>query len=290
MKYIYLFLSLLFFSSCDLKEKKEGLKAPLSINQNVDSIKRIDQKNRHKKELNYIKRRNSNLKFFKNKEIDDKLYNQMYDSILVLEKQLKKILTNTRLKEINTSGKINLQTFSPNEMGYEMLDGLNIRKENTTILCTTNSIFFDFFKKQKKYELDNLSESDLENIFYCAFVSGYSITNFSSFKIEGKENIKAYGMIALGAQDTGPFTPNTLYVFASVNDNIYIMDKSIKKEIKQTEACINIWNSTYVSGDDQSEEKAWKKYCDCYRKNFKKDEQFVALKEDINDMLKLVID
>lgn len=279
MKYIYLVLFLTIFS-CNEKSKKNDLKKSSKINQ---EIKGNNDKNKRKQELNYVKRRNSNIEYFKNKEFNDRTYKQVNDSLFALEKLLKSILIPTKVKDINKTGKINLETFLP-ELGFGMLDGLTTYEKGISTLCTTSFIFSDYFKKQG-YKIDNISKSQIEDIFTNAFASDYTITSIQSFKINEKENIKTYGMISIDGQDIGPFKPNTLYALASIEDNIYLIRKSINNELIGLEKCDAIWSNT----DKESEDKTWRRYCECYKQEFTKNEQFLPLKKEIEEMTKLII-
>lgn len=280
MKYIYLVLFLTIFS-CNEKSKKNDFKKSSKINQ---EIKGNDNKNKREQELNYIKRRNSNIEYFKNKEFNDRTYKQVNDSLFALEKLLKSILIPTKVKDINKAGKINLETFLP-ELGFGMLDALTTYEKGISSLCTTSFIFSDYFKEQG-YKIDNISKSKIEDIFTNAFASDYTITGIQSFKINEKENIKTYGMISIDGQDIGPFKPNTLYALATIEDNIYLIRKSINNELKGLEKCEAIWSNT----DRESEDKTWRRYCECYRQEFTNNEQFLPLKKEIEEMTKLIIE
>ncbi|WP_324027843.1 hypothetical protein QSV08_07820 [Maribacter sp. BPC-D8] len=279
MKYIYLVLFLIIVS-CNEKVKNNDLKESSKISQ---KIKKNDNENKRKEELTYVRKRNSTSEYFENKEFNDSIYDEMNDSILVLEKLLQHIILPTKVEDINKTGQINLETFLP-EIGFGMLDGLITYKEEVSLLCTTSFIFSDYFKDQG-YKIDNISESEIEDIFSSAFASDYVITSIKTFKINVKENIQAYGMISLDGQDIGPFKPNALYALVSYEDNIYLINKSIKRELKGLEKCTTIGNNEY----EESEEKAWKHYCECYEQQFSHNEQFLPLKKEIEEMIKLVI-
>ncbi|MBO0592886.1 hypothetical protein I2486_15890 [Cellulophaga sp. E16_2] len=151
MKYIFIILLFLFISCNGQKNNTDTIKN----SEEKQSPTTIDGQNRLEKELHYIKQRNSNVDYFKNKEINDKIGHQMNDSILALEKLLKNILSTTRIPNLTKNGQINLQTFYP-EMGFGMLDGLWVEKEETMLLCISDYIFYDFFPE---YKFENLSPS-----------------------------------------------------------------------------------------------------------------------------------
>lgn len=281
MKYIYLIL-LLTFLSCNLKKNKEEKIAEVKQSSIIN-----DTISQRQKELNYIKRRNANAKYFKNKEINDNTDNQMTDSILALENLLKEILVDTKIKDINKNGKINIQTFFQ-ELGVGMLDGLRDYKKGLATLCITDFIFLNHFKEQyntqQNYNFNKLSESELEGIFSEAFAANHVITGVHSFKIKGKENMQGYGMISVDAQDIGSFTPNTLYAIVVVNNYIYLMNKSIEKDVNPIEKCTKIWENV----DSSFEERVWKNYCKCYKEEFVKSEQALYLEEEIKKMIKTI--
>ncbi|WFO16150.1 hypothetical protein M601_021240 [Cellulophaga baltica 4] len=269
MKYIYLVLFTAIFS-CNGQEKnndfKSNSKISLLAKGNENEIKR-------EQELNYIKRRNSNIAYFEEKEYNDRTYKQVNDSLLALEKLLQHILIPTRVQEINETGKINLETFLP-ELGFGMLDALTVYEKEISILCTTNFIFSDYFKEQG-YNFNNITENKIEDIFSYAFASDYVITGIHSYKINQTENIQAYGMISIDGQDIGPFKPNSLYALVIIEDNMYLISKSIKKELEGIEKCERIWNNV----DSESEDKTWENYCECYQREFTNNEQLLPLKK-----------
>lgn len=279
MKY-YLILCLAIFS-CNKQGNNNALKSNPKISQ---KIKEDDNINKREQELNYIKRRNSNIKHFKNQEFNNRTYKEMNDSLFALEKLLKNILIPTKVKDINKKGEINLQTFLP-ELGFGMLDALTTYEKEVSILCTTSFIFSDFFKEQG-YKIDNISETNIEDIFSNAFAASYTITSIHSFKINEKENVNIYGIVSIDGQDIGPFKPNTLYALTVIEDNIYLIRKSISQELKELEKCMTIWNNT----DGKSEDEIWKEYYDCYRKEFAHNEQFIPLKKEIEEMIKLIVE
>ena len=282
MKYIYLVLLLTIFS-CNEKSKKNDLKKSSKINQET---KGNNDKNKREQVLNYVKRRNSNIEYFKNREFNDRTYKQVNDSLFALEKLLKSILIPTKLKDINKTGKINLETFLP-ELGFGMLDGLTTYEKGISALCTTSFIFSDYFKKQG-YKFHNISESEIEDICASAFASDYVITNIHSFKINNIENIKAYGMVSIDGHEIGSFsTPNTLYLLAIIDDNIYLSQKTIKNKLQQIEKCKEAWENTDYHSME-SFDKSRENYCDCYKKEFINNEQFPILRKEIEEMLKLI--
>ncbi|AIZ43399.1 hypothetical protein [Cellulophaga baltica] len=286
-------ISIIFFTTCSQteknhKEKPETFHTETKKLDNSKTSSKISQegneKKEHKKELDYIKRRNLNVEYFKNKEFNDRTFKENRDSLFALEKLLQHILIPTKVNDINKKGKINLETFLP-ELGFGMLDGLTTYNKEVSILCTTNFIFSDFFIKQE-YKFDNITESNIEDIFSYAFASGYVITSIHSYKINKTENVKAYGMISIDGQDIGPFKPNSLYALVIIEDNIYLISKSIKKELEGIEKCESFWNNV----DSESEDKTWENYCECYQREFTNNEQLLPLKNEIEKMVNLIIE
>ena len=275
MKYFYLILLLIIFSCQKKGEKVQDKSVEITIiNKKKDSYQESSFK-----ELSYIKRRNSNVKYFKDKEINDDISNEMNDSILLLERHLKEILTNLKLEEIKEKGRINLETFFP-ELGFGMLDGLFITREKETIICTSNYIFSEFYSG---YQLNKLLPSELEDVFQKAFASDYAITNIHSFKVENFD-VPAYCVISIDGQDIGPFPPNALYVLISIENNVYLIQRELK-EFKSIQNCTNLWGDL----NGESEEEIWKDYCKCYAKEFKNNEQYSFLEKEINEMLEIVV-
>ncbi|SNR14158.1 hypothetical protein [Tenacibaculum jejuense] len=271
MKYINLIFILILFSCNGQTKNKE-----LQKNKEQPKSVKTSNQNQHTKELSYIKRRNKNIKFFKNKEFSDRVDRQMNDSLQALEKLLKDILTDTKIENISKTGHINLETFF-DELGFGKLDALGTYNKKVSKLCTTKFLFSDYFKKER-YDLQDFNESDLENILTAAFASSYVITGVYTFEIKSDPNIKAYGMISIDGQDIGPFNPNNLYLVASTKEHIYLVSKGMEKEFKQIEKCSEIWKNV------DSENKAWKAYCECYKREIPNHEQLLSIKEEIQEI------
>ncbi len=286
----HLFILLLFIlSSCIGQEKRDNSKP---ISKSVSKPVVISKEEQRKNELHYIKRRNLNVKYFKNKSFDDTTFRQENDSISALEKLLKKIVVNSKIENLTTNGTINLQTFLP-EVGYNMLDGLATKNGDASVVCITEYIFSDFFKIKNSNTFQNLTTSDLSNFFQSTFAANHVITGITSFKIDTDENIHAYGMVSIDGQDIGPFSPNELYAIVFRDNLVYLFNKTIVDKVNQLEKCHAIWGEFFESSEDKSwssEEKVWKNYCECYQKNFKKTTQFTTLKEKITTMLHPILE
>jgi hypothetical protein len=299
-----IFFSLLLqvcFAQNSLKNKQNSSNDTLSYEKGHPTIK----------ELEYLKVRDSYIKHFKSiviKDDNDKIDTQESDSLKDLEKRLRDILKDCRINNIAIDGEINLETLLAG-LGFRMLDGLNVTKDSIRIFCTSKSLFFDYFKKEKISQPDNLTTEDLENIFNSVFYSDARITNFSSGKIPAKNNIQVYGMVGMVAQDIGLFLPEFVYVFIADDNFIYMAEKHLNKPVKQIPKCKSIWDSINLESqkalqiyDDSQlqdtasfnkhvylDELAFDKYCGCFQRELKKEIQYKEIQKQIEKIVQYII-
>ncbi|MBP6411446.1 MAG: hypothetical protein KA313_10130 [Pseudarcicella sp.] len=306
MKISLYILTFFIFISCTINSDK---KKDNVLNKKTNTFKK--QSSLTNDESEYLKTRNSYCGYFKNVTENSQdlteIYKQDSDSLLVLEKMLREILKNSRINSISKFGKINLETLTPEDLGGGMLDGLNMSNKSQNIFVTSKALFLDYFKSQEINSLDNLTSSQLSNIF-SALISDARTTVFYSEKIASNNNKIVYSSIGITAQDIGCFPPNFTCVLIESEGFIYIIQKYNDNSIKTLSKCQTIHDSIYSQSQkyfdeynasnlkDETlidkkikiEEIAWDKYCKCYQENFKNDKQYNTTKKEIDKMIKFI--
>jgi hypothetical protein len=265
-------------------------------------------------ELEYLKFRDNYISYFKNtSEINrdwTKIDKQDNDSILVLEKMLREVLKGSKNDSVVKYGKINIETLQQ-DLGFGMLDGLVLNKNSSNtlqIFVTSKTLFFDCFKSQQINSIDNLAPRQFDDIL-TALVSDAHATVFYSEKISSNKRIQVYGGILTITQDIGRFTPDIIFTLISNGNYIYIIQKYLDKPIHEMKECQAIYDSIYSNSKEyfkayqasylqdttafnkttKMEEIAWNKYCECYQKNFRTDEQFEPIIRQIKNMVQYSI-
>jgi hypothetical protein len=265
------------------------------------------------KELEYLKVRDNYISYFKNISVINrdwtKTDKQDSDSLLVLEKKLREVLKGSKIDSVVKYGKINLETLQQ-DLGFGMLDGLVLNKYSSNslqIFVTSKPLFFDCFKSQQINSIDNLTPRQLDDIL-TALVSDAHATVFYSENISSNKSNQVYGGIVTIAQDIGRFTPDIIFALISNGNYIYIIQKYLDKPIKEMKDCQAIYDSIYSNSQEyfksyqssnlqdtaafnkkiELEEIAWKKYCECYQKNFRNDKQFEPILRQIKNIVQYV--
>ncbi len=262
-------------------------------------------------ELEYLKVRNSYIRYFKSvviNEDNNKVFKQESDSLIDLEKRLRIILKDCHINKISKDGKINLESLIE-EVGFGMLDGFTVTKDSMRIFCTSKHLFFDYFKKDKIYSVENVTVENIAEIFNSAYESDAHITNFSSYKIPAKIHIEAYGMVGGVGQDIGLFLPEYVYVFIADNNFIYMAEKQLKQPVKQIPKCKSIWEGIFSESQKADsvyrisnlndtaslnksiylEDLAFDKYCSCFQSELKNEKQFEEIQKQIEQMVQYIM-
>jgi len=201
-------------------------------------------------------------------------------------------------------GVINLQTML-DEVGVDMLDGLTLARDSSTLFITTRNLFDTYFKGEKQGEF---SAEFLEKVVNSTFVpdAQVSIMGLTTFDVEGST---AYGMAAGAAQDVGPITPQSLYVFVAKGDRIFIAQKGLAEPLPEVPDCTLLWEKSAVELDKafadyqasglkdttalnrrwQIEDETMKAYCRCYQERLESSPQFESIKENLGTMARRLL-
>lgn len=299
MRHSLLILIILIIFSCQSKTNNHPVKRS-----------NIKSENEHVEIEDYLATRDRYIRFFEKKDNSDldHTYHQIEDSLKILEKKLQVILSGSRIHNLNTQGKINLQTLM-NELGFGMLDGLITQKKSDNVFCTSQRLFSEYYRKDHLRSYEHLTPTELEKIFNDTFGSEAHITNITSFRIETSPDAVAYCMVATVGQDVGPIPPNAIYVFISSKDYIYMMEQPLHTKVREFDKCQMVWDSicsksqqeleNYRSSDlkgsktlkrtREYEDKEWDMYCNYYRNNLKNASEFASIKRQAESFVKRIL-
>ena len=275
MKYAYFFITLALLSSCNPNSKKS------KSDESVISLDSLTDK-----EVEYLKIRDVYIEQFKPFErspYSDSLSKVHSEALLDLEIRLQEILKDSRY---TGQGKINLEVLIPS-MGFGMMDGLWFEKDSMRIIYTSKNLFLDYFKARS---IESLMPEGLEGVFQCAYASNSYILDFSHIKISSSKSNAAYGMVGLGGQDTGPYPPQFLFTFVSNDKYIYLIQRLLKKPVKELPQCKSVWDSFGKESLMSMAERdtAFLHFCKCYQIELSSDPQFKGIQKQLESMVKYV--
>ena len=143
-------------------------------------------------------------------------------------------------------------------------------------------------------------------LIFGSIISEASTTIFYSEKLDSEKYPVVYGSIGTVSQDMGRFPPDQIFILVANEAYIFMIQKPLAAPIKENIQCQTIYDSiftnaekfyaTYQSSDliDEAalqkylelEETAWRKYCECYRKNFNADAQFNEVFQQIEKAIR----
>ncbi len=294
MKIIYTFAIVLILTSCG-----DNGSQPTTNPAAIDSTAKVsvaDYLFTRDRTIDYIKQHSSaGVDFIQKMESD---------STAKLEKLLRLLFTGSRLTELTTQGKINLETFEDG-VGFGMADGLTLSQGERNIFCTSKKLFTSYFGKDTLERLKQLDPALLESIFQATFYADAAVTNFASTPLDASAQIVAYGMVACVAQDIGPLLPRTLLVLLADENYIYIIEEPLTTDFTEIKNCKAVWDSLSLAADvpfkryQQSalkdtaafndylalQDKGWKDYCNCYRQQLPQQAKFKNIKQQMQSML-----
>jgi hypothetical protein len=269
------FLIVIFTILLGIKDEKKDLLS--CVPPPKTNILQID------KELDYVKTKAnyiSNFESLMKPNITDSLIKMDNRAVADLEKRLLEILKPSKL---STQGKINLVTLLP-YADFGLLDGLSFRRDSLTIVYTTKTLFYEFFKDQGITEIQDLSPNNLADIFTAAFITDAHCYNFSYFRLDEQSGYRGYGMIGAGTNGFGPIPADYLYALVSKDKYIYLASKKISK-FKELPKCRALWDSFDLGNQSiASIDSTLEKYATCYQEQLKYDGQFKIFQKQIEEM------
>lgn len=211
-------------------------------------------------EEKYIKDRNLYISRLKGPDHNDKLDAK---ALKDLEGQLKKIIGPSRVTDFSSEGLINLETLQQ-ELGYDKVDGLRFLSKDEVLFISTEALIKDYILRhpQLPKDISKLSTSDLFYTNACSLDSAYTIMAEIPLK-------DATAVLALSAQDIGPFPPQNLLVFKRDRDRILILQSFLRNPPKISE-CEEGWKKSITkNASPETYDKAFSEYQNCWKKNAK---------------------
>ena len=270
-EFFYAIVAFTLFVSCSSNPKSEN--TSYSIDSTYSEV--------NNDEGEYLIKRDSYIEQLqetqsKKSGVDDSLLNADRLAISELEGKLKNILKTSRF---SNKGEINLNTLL-GFLDFGLLDGLSFSKDSLRICYTSKNLFFKYFHKVEN-QFDRLSPEVFENIFQSAYQFDAQVTNFSFLKIHSTDSIRAYGMVAGLSQISGDFTPQYIYVLVSMGNYVYIAEKELKEPVKKIPRCVSVWDSIISKQSQPVNDNTFNRYCDCYRRDLRNDNQFPAIQKQM---------
>lgn len=234
-------------------------------------------------ENNYIQARNSILKQLKGHEVSDQ---ENSEAVKKLDSLIQAAVGPIRIKGFSENWHSNVQTFQ-DEVGVGRADGVENEIPGTIAFVSTPKILSAFLGRNN---FDFKEASKNENLLSLAVTTDAALTPYFDVPVKLPKGItQAHALVALEAQDIGPYEPHSLIVVATRRNQVFIINQELKGIQTQIPACNHAWTQQNKLADaaytkykksnlqDQKaineyhrlEEAAFKSYRDCFQSKAK---------------------
>jgi len=205
-------------------------------------------------EENYVAARNAHIKTLnaatKRGAPDKEIETQQNRALADLEKQLRRLVGRTGLKDMKGEGRINLESLVEGEMEFGMLDGLVFEGKDgkTRVVVTTQNLL-----KRWLAENSDIRDRDVpipQGIapalrwapFYTrALGGGAAFGSFAEIPVGGADGGFSTALLVARAQDIGPRNPRELVVPVIRGPRVFIVMAQTKAAIAPIAECEAIW-------------------------------------------------
>ena len=176
------------------------------------------------------------------------------------------------------------------DMGFGMLDGLNMVHDSLIVFGTTKNLFFYYFMNNKINQLDQLTAKDLQKIFNSAFYSDERIVSLATVKMPSTNNIQVYGIagVVTNGEAFGP--PDQIAVLVANDKYVYLVVKAADTKLNEIKECRKIWDSLKLKPNDSDDilDEVEDKYCNCYQDKLKSDTKFDSIRKEMEDIVNYI--
>lgn len=246
-------------------------------------------------EQDYLAARHRYLEIFKQYEAagrsDETVSKQHERALLDLEAQLQRIIGPLRSKGSVAEGKINLQSLSPGDEGFGMIDGLLFQSEQdkTRVFATTGTLLRARLDAHKSEPRDLARALKSQTFHYAMFDSSSAVIRFAEIPLVQSKNARLVVAIAvMRAQDIGGLAPNEIIISEVTAQRVFVASAPVEAKVPEIPACSKIWTSTFGarrSTDMAREDKTYAAFLRCFAAQAGRQRAFQALTKQAQAML-----
>jgi hypothetical protein len=187
-----------------------------------------------------------------------------------LEKQLKQIIGMPELSVpgVKSAAKINIESLTENEQGFEMLDGLVYASEDykTQVVVTTEGLLKAWMRRARKPNDSKKSHDPAkdpakaiasEEFYTQAVSSDATLSKYAELPIKKPAAASAaYAMFAGWAQDVGPWEPDELVMSVIQGGKLYVVRIPASTKLGPFPACKVIWDKAESKANEAFKQKS----------------------------------
>jgi hypothetical protein len=216
-------------------------------------------------EQNYLAARDAYIKAFHNGGADPD-FDKHKSALADLETQLRRIIGPTTLKGFPAEGKIHLDTLSPEDEGFGLLDGLVYAipldekgiDERASVVVTTKGLFEAWLRahKTKWWNQDPLPQ-DLQaalrsdELYRQALSTDAAVVTFARLPVAKPSWARtAFGILATRTQDDIGSAPTEMDIVVIGNERVYVATAKIDVAVGPIAACETIRRQFKARAED----------------------------------------
>jgi len=235
--------------------------------------------------------------------LDRRLTARHTRALAALERQLRQVVGPTELKGFPAraaqgSGKINLSGLIEGDGEFGMLDGIvhASRDRKSFVLVTTEGLLQSWLRGHSNWwpgrenVPEDIAAALRTDAFYTQAVSsGAAVGQFAEIPVTKPERASvAHAVLALRAQDVGPFLPDEVFVSVVRDGRVFIAGAPAAVAIKRIPECQEIWDTVRKKPEAASlelEEQTDAAYRRCYGERLPRTAGFARLAAQANEIV-----
>ena len=252
-------------------------------------------------EEKYIETRNSFITEF-NKETSRIDAGQ---ALAELENQLRTIVGSVDIQGFSKQGRINL-TGLQNEPGLTPVDGLRFDSNRESLFVTSETLLKNYLADHPELPRQKDKLSATEDFYRLVFHADAGVALYAAIPVQSKPGLAfANAFLGVSTQETGPFVPDEIFVFAARERQILLFNASSTIEIKDISDCRQEWDKfermssdalklyqssqlkNHKAFDDsiRFRELGFETYRHCYARNIRTQPFFAPLQAQVQSLI-----
>lgn len=162
-------------------------------------------------------------------------------ALSALEDQLRAVLGPVRIQAFPGPGKINLLTLKEGIV-FGQIDGLRFDADPESLLVTSRDLLAHYLATHPELpkSLDQLTRTD--DFYRLVFHADAGVSSYAEIPVTtAKSQTIAHAFLGLASQETGPFVPDTIFIFVADGNKIFIATAPAATKIPDIPRCRQEW-------------------------------------------------
>lgn len=158
-----------------------------------------------------------------------------------LEQILTALIGPIKIEGFPKQGRINLLTLRK-VMGFGQLDGLRFDSGQDSLIVTTEHLLSRYLTEHPELPKDVRGLAQNSDFYRLAFLADAGVTSYAELPVkstDGRSFVHAF--LGVTAQETGPFRPEDLFIFARHDNKVLLASSPAAAQITDIPQCQKDW-------------------------------------------------